>query len=227
MSATGRQLGEAWYMDYASGGLSEGERVLLDAHIEISDAASAIVADHEAVGGAYLDSLAANDHGAEDLPFSVESLFARMEADGEIRKLQPDVAAFDDGGLGPIMPRALHDFLQEKQKNVSWGFLGPGLRKAILWDGPDGSRLWLLKAQPGVSIPQHGHRGSELTLVLSGSFYDGEERFFRGDVEEADGETEHAIQIGEDGECVCLALTQGKLRFDNPLLKGLQLVTGL
>ena len=96
MSATGRQLGEAWYMDYASGGLSEGERVLLDAHIEISDAASAIVADHEAVGGAYLDSLAANDHGDEDLPFSVESLFARMEADGEIRNLQSNVAAVDN-----------------------------------------------------------------------------------------------------------------------------------
>lgn len=110
---------------------------------------------------------------------------------------------------------------------VRWEFLGPGLRKAILWRGRQGERLWLLRARPGISIPHHGHRGSELTLVLKGSFWDGDQQYRPGDVEEAYPGVEHDIRIDEGGECICLALTQGKLRFGNPLLRAFQVFTGL
>ena len=55
----------------------------------------------------------------------------------------------------------------------------------------------LLRAQPGVSIPHHGHNGSELTLVLKGSFWDGETQYKPGDLEEADPGVAHDIRIDE------------------------------
>jgi putative transcriptional regulator len=38
---------------------------------------------------------------------------------------------------------------------------------------------------------------------------------------------EHDIRIDDGGECICLALTEGKLRFENPLLRAFQIFTGL
>ena len=37
----------------------------------------------------------------------------------------------------------------------------------------------------------------------------------------------HDIRIDEGGECICLALTEGKLRFDSPVLRAFQVFTGL
>lgn len=63
-------------------------------------------------------------------------------------------------------------------------------------------------------MPDHGHRGIEMTLVLRGAFLDEDERFARGDVEMADSDLEHTpiADIGED--CICLAVTDAPLRFN-------------
>lgn len=217
MTRRGEMLDDAWYMDYAAGTLkSEGEDVLLAAHVELSSEARGRVDELEKIGAALLMLAPEN----EPLPFSADDLLA---AEGALAAGTSAPARNQDA----YVPQALSDFLQRINKNIRWEFLGPGLNKAMLWTGPSGEKLWLLKAQPGVAIPHHGHNGSELTLVLKGSFWDGEQQYRPGDVEYADEEAEHDIRIDEGGECICLALTRGKLRYDNPILKLFQVFTGL
>ncbi|MBO6795552.1 ChrR family anti-sigma-E factor [Maricaulis sp.] len=217
MTRRGEMLDDAWYMDYAAGTLkSEGEDVLMAAHVELSDEARGRVEELEKIGAALLMMAPEN----EPLPFTADDLLA---AEGALAPLEVgDVTRHE-----AYVPQALGDFLQRIHKTIRWEFLGPGLNKAMLWTGPDGEKLWLLKAQPGVAIPQHGHNGSELTLVLKGSFWDGEQQFCPGDVEYADEAAAHDIRIDDGGECICLALTRGKLRYDNPILKLFQVFTGL
>ncbi|WP_300556522.1 ChrR family anti-sigma-E factor [Maricaulis sp.] len=219
MTERGQMMDDAWYMDYAAGSLdSVGEEVLIASHLELSGTASERVAELERIGAALL--MVAGDE--TELSFSADDIF-----DMDAPASAPTPLAANDIDSEIILPEALKSFLTGIERDVKWEFLGPGLQKAMLWDGPEQEKLWLLKAKPGVAIPHHGHNGSELTLVLKGSFHDGEQQYSRGDVEEAGPDTEHDIRIDEGEECICLALTRGKLRYDSPLLKLFQVFTGL
>ena len=226
MNQRGHLVDDAWYLDYAAGALdSEAHGVLMTSHVELSDAARQRVAMLDRIGGAVLDTReSAGD--SPGLPFDADDILARIDA-GEDGTLSRNAAPDPSGREDIVLPPALQAYLERTGTPVRWSFLGPGLRKAILWRGEAGETLWLLRARPGVSIPQHGHRGSELTLVLKGSFWDGDQQYRCGDLEEADPGVEHDIRIDEAGECVCLALTEGKLRFDSPLLRAFQVFTGL
>ena len=224
MSQRGHILDDAWFLDYATGAMDEeAYRVLLGSHVELSGEARERLAALEELGGQLLDAGPETDIGlgfdADDVIARSRRLEGREGEPGYVprRKIAGDVP----------MPAALQTFLDREGITPRWSFLGPGLRKAVLWRGETGERLWLLRARPGVTIPHHGHSGSELTLVLKGSFWDGEQQYMPGDVEEAHGEVEHDIRIDDAGECVCLALTEGRLRFGNPLLRAFQVFTGL
>ncbi|WP_417494926.1 ChrR family anti-sigma-E factor [Maricaulis sp.] len=224
MSQRGYALDDGWYLDHAAGAaMTPGQDVLLQAHLEISPAAREQAGAITRIGGAMLESI--DDADEASLAFDIDDIFARDA--GETPAPDVTAAEADSKALPDYLPDAVRTFMAESHVRLRWEFLGPGLEKAMLWRGGDDERLWLLRARPGVAIPHHGHRGSELTLVLKGSFYDGDQRYQRGDVEEADPGVEHDIRIGDEGECICLALTEGKLRFQDPLLRLFQVFTGL
>jgi putative transcriptional regulator len=62
-------------------------------------------------------------------------------------------------------------------------------------------------------VPDHGHRGTELTLVLQGAFADANDRFNRGDIEIADEDVTHTPVALAGEDCICLAATDAPLRF--------------
>ena len=224
MTQRGHVLDDTWYLDYATGALgTEAQNVMLASHVELSGEARARVDALEAFGGGLLESA---DTAPDALSFDADDIMRRDAAEPAA---SPQSGAPASIGLDDDLPlpEALRDYLQRSGRPVRWGFLGPGLRKAVLWTGEHGERLWLLRARPGVAIPHHGHRGSELTLVLKGSFWDGDQQYMPGDVEEAYEGVEHDIRIDDGGECICLALTEGKLRFDSPLLRAFQVFTGM
>ena len=90
--------------------------------------------------------------------------------------------------------------------------LGGGIRQQILSADGEGS-LRLLYIPPGRAVPEHGHRGLELTLVLQGSFSDAVGHFGAGDVETAEDDIDHQPVAGPGPPCICLAATDAPLRF--------------
>jgi putative transcriptional regulator len=86
------------------------------------------------------------------------------------------------------------------------------VKQAILPTSRDATAR-LLYIPAGAAVPDHGHRGTELTLVLQGAFVDETARFGRGDIEIANEDMHHmpVADIGED--CICLAATDAPLRF--------------
>ena len=87
-----------------------------------------------------------------------------------------------------------------------------GVKQAILPTGPDATAR-LLYIPAGVAVPDHGHRGMELTLVLQGAFADANDRFGPGDIEIADEAMEHTPVALAGVACICLAATDAPLRF--------------
>ena len=63
-----------------------------------------------------------------------------------------------------------------------------------------------------MTLPEHGHHGGELTLVLRGGFSDVTGRYGPGDVEDVDNEIEHRPVADPEG-CVCLVGSEGPVRF--------------
>ena len=201
------RLGDEWLMAYAAGALSEGQSLLVAAHLSFLDAAAERLAVAEAAGGALLETV------APDLmaPDALAQTLARLDA-----PLPAAPAPAPRAAGGDPLPAPLRDWLGGGIDDLKWSFLGPGMKKVKLWrGGPNDQRLWMLRAQPGIQVPKHGHRGTELVLVLKGSFSDPHGRFRPGDVEESDDSRMHALGIDEGEECICLALTEGPIRFES------------
>jgi putative transcriptional regulator len=80
----------------------------------------------------------------------------------------------------------------------------------------------LLYIPAGQSVPDHGHRGLELTLVLQGAFRDQTNRFGPGDLEIATEADQHTPIAEAGADCICLAATDAPLRFSGLIPRLLQ-----
>ena len=70
---------------------------------------------------------------------------------------------------------------QKRWAQSGWRRLAPGIRQLALTTG-GGAKARLLKLKPGTVLPEHGHRGTELTILLAGSYTDALGQFRRGDM---------------------------------------------
>jgi putative transcriptional regulator len=107
----------------------------------------------------------------------------------------------------------LADYVGGGPEKVRWRNVGMGVKQAMIRTGKNASAR-LLYIPGGQAVPDHGHRGLELTLVLQGAFRDDSDRFGPGDIEIADEAMQHT-PVAEVGQvCICLAATDAPLRFN-------------
>ncbi len=201
MSSVKHHLTDALLMSYASGTLEEGYSLVVATHISLCDECRARLEAFEAVGGALIEDTGDVAEVSED---ALEATLALIDAAPEVvqRPLNPN----------RVFPGPLIDYVGGDLEDVRWRAVGGGVRQAVL-KTRDNTKVRLLSIPGGMAIPDHGHRGLELTLVLKGAFRDEEDRFGPGDVEVANEDLAHT-PIAEEGEdCICLAVTDAPLRF--------------
>jgi putative transcriptional regulator len=187
-------------MGYAAGALPEAFNLVVATHVSLSDESRARLAAFEAVGGAMLDRIA--PVGMDDA--SMDRMIDRIIAMPQANARAPRLAA-------GIFPAPLADYLGHDESGVNWRPVASGVKQSILHADRQGS-VRLLKIPAGAEMPDHGHHGLELTLVLQGAFVDGNKRYGRGDIAVADEETEHTPVATSDDVCICLAATDAPLR---------------
>jgi putative transcriptional regulator len=109
---------------------------------------------------------------------------------------------------------------------VAWARVSPGVwQHQIALSNDERGTLKLIKVAPGRSLPAHDHDGSELTLVLRGSFRDESGQYCVGDVADVSTGMEHA-PVGDPEEgCICLVATHGKLQFKSRIARLVQPLT--
>ncbi len=197
MTEIRHHLTEPQLVAYASGSLSYPFAMVVAAHVSMCAECRARLGAHEVLGGAVMEDLPA-ETVSDDLK---DIVLARLDGMTEAAPAPRRRGIYP----GPVA-EILHG------EAPKWRSLGRGNRQAILHDGPDGS-VRLLHIPPGQAVPDHGHNGLELTLVLQGSFADADETFGVGDVEVADDAVEHTPVAGDEMPCICLAATDAPLRF--------------
>ena len=108
------------------------------------------------------------------------------------------------------LPRALRHLSRQ-----NWQQMGNIGRSRLLLDDQSSSRASLMYLSAGAAVPQHSHRGIELTLPLTGVFRDELGEYSPGDFVLRDAKVAHQPQ-SRDG-CLCFALLDAPVQFTQGL----------
>ena len=203
-------LGAESLMSYAAGAMPAALSALAGAHIAMCHQCRRELTLFEHVGGALLESLA-------PIPLrAAEARFGRIAV-----SLAASRQATRRQCFNPVLLLARDDF-----QSVSWRRIGIGL-----WHRPlplqGKGTLQLIKAAPGATVPDHGHAGCELTLVLRGALADASGRYGVGDIADLDEEVEHTPVADADTGCICAIANEMPTRFSGLLARLLQPWHGL
>lgn len=209
-------LTEQLLMGYAAGTLPEAFSLVVATHISMCDTCRAALAEYDAVGGEIMLDV-------DPTEMAEDALAATMALIDGTSDTAPQKPVQRTGG---IFPSPLRDYVNGDIDEVKWRRVGGGVSQMILPTSKDAS-VRLLRIPAGMAVPDHGHRGTELTLVLQGAFVDETDRFGAGDVEVADEDLHHTPVAEEGMDCICLAATDAPLRFNGLLPRIAQRFVGI
>lgn len=203
---------------YAAGSVTEGFSLVVAAHLESCQHCRDAVARAEAMGGELLDELP----GAAMADLGMGQVWERIAASPAVPlsvqqpRRENDLPAV----LSPLIPGGL--------SAIRWRTLVPGIKQYLLPDvDSDQGSVRLLHIAPGTTVPHHTHLGSELTLVLQGSYSDETGHYRRGDLADVDSSVHHQPVVDSDQPCICLIATDQRLRFSGALNRMLQPLVGM
>ena len=194
---------DATLLSFAAGSLSDSFEILVSCHLQNCPSCRQRIAEAEAIGAAMVSAITPQSVNRRD-----EFLQLLDQEEDKVSYLDPHL---DERSTQVNTPTELEKFLQQGDINLPWKKLVPGIEQIKL-DTLSGG-LKLLKIAPDTAIPTHSHKGSELTLILSGSYMDELGCFARGDVADLDPTVEHQPRTSKDEACICLVATDAPLKF--------------
>ena len=203
-------FGDEMLAGYVAGALPEAFGLVIAAQASLDPDTRARLDALEAIGGALLEDGSAVAMGDDALAATLARI-ADAEDDAP-----PAAEATATVGDCDVLPAPVRAYVGGGLANVRWRPVGMGAKQAILHETGEAS-VRLLSIPAGCEMPDHGHHGTEMTLVLKGAFIDGGARYARGDVEVVDEDVAHTpvADIGED--CICLVACEGRLKFSGLL----------
>lgn len=215
-------LDHATILRYASGDLDESFAVVVASHIAMCPHCRAAVRAAEQMGGELLDADQTADLSAGALDRMMDAL------DGADVEVAAPVARPDFGAADGDVPAPLRRFVGPRLGGIAWKSVAPGIRRCSidLPSEPD-SQLYLLHIAPGKAMPEHGHGGAEMTLILSGAYSDDFGRFGPGDVADLDEHVEHQPFVELDEPCICVIATEKKAKFKKLVPRLFQPIVGI
>jgi putative transcriptional regulator len=197
---------ESLVAQYAAGDLGYGMSVLMASYITLSPAARDQYRALEQLNGVLLDEAEQGDVKEDAL----DAIMARLD---EPEPEEQNVSVQENQDL----PAALRELLDVSVEDADWRFAYPGVKQVKLPIGDNGETVKLLKIKPGKAAPRHTHKGIEATLVLRGAFRDGNRLYERGQLALADQHIQHRPRAEGIEDCICLAVTDGALRFTDSI----------
>jgi len=202
---------------YAAGTLDEAFSVVAASHLAVCPTCRNAVREAEAMGGALLEGMADEAVSAACRARTM----AALEQAAPVRAVARAPLSELPVPLARLLPA-------HALKDIAWKKKAPGV---AMFDVPlpRGARgqLKLLRIGAGRAMPEHGHGGEEITLVLKGAYRDHMGRFAAGDVADLDEDIEHRPVVEQDGDCICLVATERPTRFKSLAARLMQPFVGI
>lgn len=211
-------LDPATVMAFAAGTLNEAHTLVAASHISVCAECRRSVAAAETVGGEIMSGLEAAEVSDDCRDRTFEKL------DRATLHRFPRQPAPQRG-----VPKPLAVMLGDKPlAELAWKRRAPGVDIVDLpLARKESGKLFLMRIAPGRSMPEHGHGGEEMTLVLEGAYSDKLGRFAAGDIADLGDDVEHQPVVDQDRACICLVATEAPTRFRSWPARILQPLIGI
>jgi putative transcriptional regulator len=201
----------------AAGTLDEAFTIVAASHVAVCATCRAAVRQAEAVGGGLLEQMSDAEVSEDCRSRTMAALDAVSPQPMAVRARPTQI------------PLPLARMMQVDDFNgITWKKKAPGV---AMFDVklPAGARgqLRLLRISAGRAMPEHGHGGEEITLVLRGAYRDHMGRFAPGDVADLDEDIEHKPVVEQDQDCICLVATERPTRFKTLAARLIQPFVGI
>jgi putative transcriptional regulator len=205
---------DATLMSYAAGSLPDALAAVVSAHVARCEVCARELKHMEAIGTALFSALP---------PSPVQRPAAVMA----VRRAEADVAETvgRDDDIASDVPRSLAHLIGRDLDSVAWRVLGLGVWHYRL--PMRSGDLRLLKVGPGRRMPEHGHRGAELTLLLRGSYADETGVYRAGDLSDLGEDVVHQPISGPVEGCICLIASERPARFKGLIPRMVAPLTGM
>lgn len=204
---------EQLLLDYAAGTLDEAHSLVVAAYLTLSPSGRRYVDECEALGGALIE------HLCDPVAISAEcrsALLAKISCnDGASTEGRAPCCNETSFSCNAPLPAPLARLMPPGiSKEPRWkGTPGGGLRWMDIPVSDRRSRVRMIRLAPGFTLPHHRHTETELMLVLEGAFFDGGDRFARGDLVMMDAGCAHETVADAEAGCLCVGVTGGEIRF--------------
>lgn len=215
-------LSDELLSSYAAGTLAEGWSIAVATHLALCPSCRSRLMHFESIGGELLETVAPQEIKID----SWDAVKSRL-ADRKPNKPQRSPLHGSISVAPAVLPEPLRSYVGGDLPDLKWKSLGRGAYQVPIAINDGETNVRLLRIPAGKPVPEHGHGGRELTLVLSGSFEDETGVFARGDIEEADADLVHQPIASAGGDCICLAVTDSPLKFQSWLMRMVQPLIGI
>ncbi|HAN28275.1 MAG TPA: transcriptional regulator [Haliea salexigens] len=189
--------------EYVAGILPLAQSACISAHLNYCPQCQQQSARLQDLGAVLFDSLTPVPVGDALL----NTVLARLDEEPPLsyRRAQ-------DPAVGRL-PALLQRLMKGDFSELSWNKITSSLRISYLKTGDPGYEFALYHIKAGGKIPEHTHRGSEMTLVLQGGFSDAAGSYHEGDFLFREASDTHAPTALQSEDCICLAVLDAPLRF--------------
>ncbi|MCG8414543.1 MAG: ChrR family anti-sigma-E factor [Pseudomonadales bacterium] len=210
---------EELLIGFANGTLSPGMNVVISAHIEQCAMCREKTSKLEAQ--ATVEWLKSTESVETDKDDSISAPnFSHLVADITSQPQQRE-RVLEDDSVSEIhmldhsvkLPKVL---AKVASKGLVWKKLAGGINQAsVTLD--DQTQCEFLYMKPGSQVPVHKHQGTEVTLVLDGSFSDEMGKYEKSDFVVRD--KSHTHQPASEEGCLCFAVLDSPLTFTSGLAR--------
>lgn len=187
-------------VEYTSGILSTAPSIAVTTHLQFCPSCRSAVDSLNQVAGDLLTQ-------ADATPVSDDLLQKVLEGINNIsHQSKPKSSSVTKriDNVGEALPQFVQRLLPEG--DLRWNYLSPSLRVANISVGEDKYELALHRISAGGKAPKHGHKGQEITVVLTGTFSDEEGIYQPGDFVVREPGDIHRPIAAQNQECICLSV---------------------
>ena len=217
-------LDDATIMSFAAGILPLPLSIVVSSHLNCCTKCRERVRNAELIG-----SIVVDDCDAKSLsPGAVNNLLERLESETRTKETVSLRAEQTSRCRTSLLPSKIQALIGGAETDVEWKRVAKGVDLHMIDLGAsDTGKLYLLKIAPGRVLPEHGHGGSELTLVLAGSYTDEIGQFEAGDIADLDHDVEHQPIVDAGQPCLCLVASEEPAQFRGVLPRIVQPFIGI
>ena len=188
-------------ISYAAGTLPGALSCVVACHLSMCPKCAEDVRRLEMLGGLMLDAMP-QEFGGDGLQKSAEEIISgELTAPGEPERSTKPIS-------DPILPEPLARYLGMTLAEIPWKSLPKGIKQYWVTLPIGAGLIRLLKVPPHLKLLEHSHRGTELTMVLAGTYSDYTGDYFRGDVTEMNEGMDHRPASTADEECICIVASE-------------------